>query len=168
MSVKSDRPAFGGTCYTDLPSGVAHLVTAYGSTAVTATITFSPSVTNAQAYAYPIEGYAFGVAQNPIIGSTTTGGVQNTSSTASPSATASATAGAGTTYTVSLLRRIYCHFLICSRSSRIPSQRSFQAVLRRKSMTRSSSNSTRVTTQQHSLRLKIPARQCLVGLTPDS
>ncbi len=93
----SDRPAFGGTCYTPILEGTPIIVTAYGSSGITATTTFSASVTNAQAYAYPIEGYAYGVAQVPSI-------------TAEATATASASAAA-TIYTVSIDHTISNHFL---------------------------------------------------------
>ncbi|TVY91601.1 hypothetical protein LAWI1_G003937 [Lachnellula willkommii] len=63
VSAPADRPAFGGTCYTSLTSGVPVPVTAYGSSGVTATTTFVATATNAQAYAHVLEGYAFGVAQ---------------------------------------------------------------------------------------------------------
>jgi len=66
-TVFSDRPAFGGTCYTPILEATPVRVTAYGSSGVTATTTFSATVTNAQAYAYPIDGYAFGVAEVPSI-----------------------------------------------------------------------------------------------------
>lgn len=53
------------------------MVTAYGSVGITATTVFVATVTNAQAYAYPMDGYAFGVAEVPSITSgaaTATGG----------------------------------------------------------------------------------------------
>ncbi|KAH9203952.1 hypothetical protein DL95DRAFT_471934 [Leptodontidium sp. 2 PMI_412] len=63
ISVPTDRPAFSGTCYTDIPSGSSVQVTAYGSSGVTATISFTAAATTSTpVYAYPIDGYAFGVA----------------------------------------------------------------------------------------------------------
>ncbi|CZS93015.1 uncharacterized protein RAG0_03496 [Rhynchosporium agropyri] len=61
VTVFKDRPAWGGTCYSpiDIPTPV--LVTAYGSVGVTATSYFTATVTNAQAYAHPIDGYGMGV-----------------------------------------------------------------------------------------------------------
>lgn len=54
---QSDRPAFGGTCYTPISSVT---VTAYGDSSVTATSAWvTPASVGAQAYAIPIEGYAF-------------------------------------------------------------------------------------------------------------
>ncbi|KAH9217513.1 hypothetical protein DL95DRAFT_386361 [Leptodontidium sp. 2 PMI_412] len=58
-----DRPAFGGTCYSNIDMATPVLVTAYGSSSVTATSYFTATVTNAQAYAHPIDGFAFGVAE---------------------------------------------------------------------------------------------------------
>ncbi|EKD16379.1 serine-threonine rich protein [Drepanopeziza brunnea f. sp. 'multigermtubi' MB_m1] len=58
----SDRPAFGGTCYSPIPSASHVKVTAYDSSSVTATSIWTATATNAQAFAYPIEGYALGVA----------------------------------------------------------------------------------------------------------
>lgn len=76
----SSRPAFGGTCYTPIFEATPVLVTQYGSEGVTATSTFSATVTNAQAYAYPFDGFAFGVAEVPSI----------TSASSSASSTATA------------------------------------------------------------------------------
>jgi len=66
------RPAFGGTCYSPIYEATPVIVTQYGNASVTATITFSATVTNAQAYALPYEGYAYGVAEVPSITSATT------------------------------------------------------------------------------------------------
>ncbi|TVY69039.1 putative GPI-anchored cupredoxin [Lachnellula suecica] len=83
----SDRPAFGATCYTPLTSGVAVPVTAYGSSGVTATTTFAATVTNAQAYAYPIDGYAFGVAQVKSITPTAAAASSTSQTGSNPAAT---------------------------------------------------------------------------------
>lgn len=54
---QSGRPAFGGTCYTAITSIT---VTAYGDQSVTATSLWTtPAAIGAQAYALPIEGYAY-------------------------------------------------------------------------------------------------------------
>jgi hypothetical protein len=66
------RPAFGGTCYSPIYEATPVIVTQYGNASVTATITFSATVTNAQAYALPYDGYAYGVAEVPSITSATT------------------------------------------------------------------------------------------------
>ena len=92
-TVFTDRPAFGGTCYSNIDMATPVLVTAYGSSSVTATSYFTATVTNAQAYAYPIDGYAFGVAE--IESKLTTG---TSTPTASPGSSAGAAAA---TYTVS-------------------------------------------------------------------
>ncbi|KAK0101162.1 hypothetical protein ONS95_012858 [Cadophora gregata] len=92
-TVFKDRPAFGGTCYSNIDMATPVLVTAYGSSSVTATSYFTATVTNAQAYAYPIDGYAFGVAE---IESKITSGLSTP--TASPGS--SVTSAAAATYTV--------------------------------------------------------------------
>ncbi|KAG9235696.1 hypothetical protein BJ875DRAFT_264352 [Amylocarpus encephaloides] len=102
-TVFSDRPAFGGTCYTPLTSGKAVQVTQYGSSGVTATSTFMPTVTNAQAYAYPYEGYAFGVQQviSIVSGESTTIAVaSSTASSTAAAAAATSSAGSGATHTI--------------------------------------------------------------------
>ncbi|RDL41366.1 uncharacterized protein BP5553_01345 [Venustampulla echinocandica] len=58
-----DRPAYGGTCYTPLPSGVPFTATSYGHEGVATITTFQATVTNAKAYANPLDGYAYGGAQ---------------------------------------------------------------------------------------------------------
>jgi hypothetical protein len=65
------RPAFGGTCYSPIYEATPVIVTQYGNASVTATVTFSATVTNAQAYALPYDGYAYGVAEVPSITSAT-------------------------------------------------------------------------------------------------
>ncbi|KAG9248086.1 hypothetical protein BJ878DRAFT_93328 [Calycina marina] len=62
VNINKSRPAYGGTCYTPLPSGTAYKVIQYGADSVTATSTFAPSDTLAAAYAHPFEGFYFGVA----------------------------------------------------------------------------------------------------------
>lgn len=88
-----DRPAFGGTCYSNIDMATPVRVTAYGSSSVTATSLFTATVTNAQAYAYPLEGFASGVAEVQSITSS------GRSSATSPSSSSGASAAA--TYTVS-------------------------------------------------------------------
>jgi hypothetical protein len=81
------------------------LVTAYGSSGVTATTTYSATVTTAQAYAYPYEGKAFGVVQVPSLTvAPSSGSPTSISSDASTASTSSR--GSGTTFTVSLNCRI--------------------------------------------------------------
>lgn len=55
--VDNTRSAYGGTCYSDLSSGQTLTVTGYDTASVTATFTWVASVTNAQVYAHPIDGY---------------------------------------------------------------------------------------------------------------
>lgn len=91
----TDRPAFGGTCYTPLYEATPVIVTKYGESGVTETAAFTASVTNAQAYAYPIDGYAFGVAEVASITSAITSTASSTSSV--PSTSTSSTAAATST-----------------------------------------------------------------------
>lgn len=98
VSVQSDRPAFGGTCYSLMTAGSSYLVTAYGSSSVTATSYVSYTVTNAGAYAYPIDGFAYGVAELASLSTTVTNGVV---SSTSGSATSGATSSSSTNSTAS-------------------------------------------------------------------
>ncbi|KAI6715324.1 hypothetical protein JHW43_002174, partial [Diplocarpon mali] len=107
----SDRPAFGGTCYSDLTMGTPVKVTAYGSSSITATSWWTATVTNAQAYAYPIEGYASGVAELKSI-------LTNGDSTATESGSSSSAAAA--TYTASPLATIHLHVLAGTNPAFVP------------------------------------------------
>jgi hypothetical protein len=57
-TVDSNRPAYGGTCYSPFALSQTVTVTAYNSTNVTATAEWIASTTGAQAYAHPIDGFA--------------------------------------------------------------------------------------------------------------
>ncbi|KAH6673020.1 hypothetical protein B0J14DRAFT_512963 [Halenospora varia] len=101
ISPPSDRPAFGGTCYTPIEMATPVTVTQYGSASVTATMIFTATVTNAQAYAYPLEGTAFGVAQLASI--STSRSAASATASSSASTTASGASASGTvTHTVSV------------------------------------------------------------------
>jgi hypothetical protein len=63
----SDRPAFGGTCFTNIYS-VPIQITSYDKSAIKASSIFTATGTSDQAYAYPYEGFALGVA---VLASTT-------------------------------------------------------------------------------------------------
>lgn len=54
-STIANRPAYGGTCYSDISTVV---VTAYDNSSVIATSTWVASSSGAQAYALVMEGYA--------------------------------------------------------------------------------------------------------------
>ncbi|CAG8957023.1 hypothetical protein HYFRA_00012503 [Hymenoscyphus fraxineus] len=96
-TVFSDRPAFGGTCYTPITMGTPVIVTAYGSSGVTATSIFSAPDIHAAAYASPYEGFAYGVAQVPSI----TAAPSATTGIAAPTSTSGASGGlVGKTHTV--------------------------------------------------------------------
>lgn len=56
--VDTNRPAYGGTCYSNFQVGQTATVTAYDSASVTATVEWVASATNDQAYAHPIDGFA--------------------------------------------------------------------------------------------------------------
>jgi hypothetical protein len=75
-------------------------VTAYGTAGVTATITWTATVTNAQAYAYPIDGFAFGVAAQKSLGTS--------------AITQTATASTGATYTVGFTPSLHTLTLLTS------------------------------------------------------
>jgi hypothetical protein len=63
----SDRPAFGGTCFTNIYN-VPIQITLYDESAIKASSIFTATGTSAQAFAYPYEGFALGVA---VLASTT-------------------------------------------------------------------------------------------------
>ncbi|KAI1414641.1 hypothetical protein F5Y13DRAFT_157961 [Hypoxylon sp. FL1857] len=55
--VDTDRPAYGGTCYSNFQVGQTAQVTQYDTSSVTATGPWIASATNDQAYAHPIDGF---------------------------------------------------------------------------------------------------------------
>jgi len=160
VSVLSDRPAFGGTCYSDLTSGSSYLMTQYGSSSVTQTTYFPATTTGMQAYAYPIDGFAYGVNELQSQASTTTA-VTASASTAA----ASSTSNTGATYTVILPVVYFSIMLTGNRSSPIARQRSPHPVLQQKSTTLSSFSLMQAITQQHSLLLTILVRHYPEGTT---
>ncbi|KAI1098867.1 hypothetical protein F4804DRAFT_323565 [Jackrogersella minutella] len=63
-TVDPNRPAYGGTCYSNFQVGQTAKVTAYNSASVTATVDWVASATNDQAYAHPIDGFQVGSDDN--------------------------------------------------------------------------------------------------------
>ncbi|KAN0117867.1 hypothetical protein V8E51_003844 [Hyaloscypha variabilis] len=63
----SGRPAFGGTCFTNIYN-VPIQITSYDDSAIQASSIFTATGTSDQAFAYPYEGFALGVA---VLASTT-------------------------------------------------------------------------------------------------
>jgi len=57
-TIDTDRPAYGGTCYSDLPWKTNVPVVAYDEYGDTASKAFSQSTSGAQAFAHPIDGWA--------------------------------------------------------------------------------------------------------------
>ena len=57
----SDRPAFSGTCFTNIYN-VPIQITSYDKSAIKASSIFTATGTSDQAFAYPYEGFALGVA----------------------------------------------------------------------------------------------------------
>ncbi|KAK1963271.1 hypothetical protein LY78DRAFT_705268 [Colletotrichum sublineola] len=53
-----DRPAYGGTCYSNFELGQTATVTVYNNQELSTTIAWAASTTPAQAYAHPIDGIA--------------------------------------------------------------------------------------------------------------
>ena len=91
----ADWPAFGGTCYTPIYMATPVQVTQHGLSSITATSTFSATDTLRQAYAYPYEGFAYGVPQIPSIE------VSNTATTTTSSSGSSSTgSAAAATFTI--------------------------------------------------------------------
>lgn len=56
--VDTDRPAYGGTCYSDMAANTNYPVVAYNETGDTVSQAFSTSATTVQAFAHPIDGFA--------------------------------------------------------------------------------------------------------------
>jgi hypothetical protein len=56
--VVSDRPAYGGICYTDIPISQELTAVVYDSTGSAHQEVWAPSTTGAQGYAHPIDGWA--------------------------------------------------------------------------------------------------------------
>ncbi|KAK1978396.1 hypothetical protein LZ30DRAFT_752178 [Colletotrichum cereale] len=57
-ALETDRPAYGGTCYSNFELGQTATVTVYNDKELSTTIAWTASTTPAQAYAHPIEGIA--------------------------------------------------------------------------------------------------------------
>lgn len=57
-TVDKNRPAYGGTCYSNFELGQATAVTVYNESALSTTRQWTATTTPAQAYAHPIDGYA--------------------------------------------------------------------------------------------------------------
>lgn len=94
----SDRPAFGGTCYTDIYN-VPISVSFYDNSAFKATSIFTATESPAQAFAYPYEGFALGVA---VVASTTgTGSSSQATMTTSASTIAVSSATASSSHKLS-------------------------------------------------------------------
>jgi hypothetical protein len=55
-TIDTNRPAYGGTCYSDINIGSTITVTQYNSVDVSGTVSFA-FPTSAQAYAHPIDGF---------------------------------------------------------------------------------------------------------------
>ncbi|CZR66350.1 uncharacterized protein PAC_16251 [Phialocephala subalpina] len=82
----SDRPAFGGTCFSNI-FNVPIRITSYDTESIKASSIFTATNSQAQAFAFPYEGFALGVA---VVASTTpTGSSTATGTSTTSSATAS-------------------------------------------------------------------------------
>lgn len=71
-TVDSDRPAYGGTCYSDFTLGQVGTVTVYNQSALSMTTEWTATTTPAQAYAHPIDGIALDYTPTTSKGSTAT------------------------------------------------------------------------------------------------
>lgn len=58
VPIVSERPAYGGICYTDIPKGEELTAVIYDSMGSTRQEIWSPSTTGAQGWAHPIDGWA--------------------------------------------------------------------------------------------------------------
>lgn len=95
-STPSDRPAFSGTCYTNIYNKPIR-ITFYNDASLEASSIFTATDSLAQAYAIPYEGFAFGVAEVASVESSAT----TTANTAASSSAAPAAAATGATATAS-------------------------------------------------------------------
>ncbi|PVI04843.1 hypothetical protein DM02DRAFT_611201 [Periconia macrospinosa] len=57
-TVDSNRPFYGGTCYSDMTSGSSYPLVQYNTNGDTASSLFPVTTTNVQAFAHPIDGFA--------------------------------------------------------------------------------------------------------------
>ncbi|CAN8101432.1 unnamed protein product [Discula destructiva] len=81
-TLDSDRPAYGGTCYSNFALGAVETVTVYNSTALSMTTAWTATTTPAQAYAHPIDGIAADYTPTSTTPVGYTGGASASTSTA--------------------------------------------------------------------------------------
>jgi hypothetical protein len=91
-STPSDRPAFSGTCYTNIYNKPIR-ITFYDDASLEASSIFTATDSLAQAYAIPYEGFAFGVAE---VASVEPSAITTANTAASSSAAPAATATGAT------------------------------------------------------------------------
>lgn len=89
-TVDKNRPAYGGTCYSDFTLGDVATVTVYNSTALSNTIAWTASTTPAQAYAHPIDGIAADYTPTTTSAVGYTGGASASTSTSDADSSAAA------------------------------------------------------------------------------
>lgn len=96
--VDTNRPAYGGTCYSDFAVGTNYPVIAYDAEGDTTSQQFSASTSGAQAYAHPMDGIAL---TSPTIGcpaylqsSSSSAGADSASASHSSSSPAAASSSA--------------------------------------------------------------------------
>ncbi|KAL2063181.1 hypothetical protein VTL71DRAFT_6253 [Oculimacula yallundae] len=87
-----DRPAFGGTCFSNI-FGSTIRVTSYDDSSVKASSLFTATNSQDQAFAYPYEGFALGAA---IVASTTPPARSRPTSSTSSTSTSTPTSGSQT------------------------------------------------------------------------
>ncbi|KAL9530755.1 hypothetical protein SMMN14_05632 [Sphaerulina musiva] len=90
-TVDGYRPFYGGTCYSELPSGSAVRVTQYNNLSISATVTFTASSQNVGLYAHPIDGYAYQAQETIFVSSNATSLSPSSSSSSSSLATPTST-----------------------------------------------------------------------------
>ncbi|KAI4861602.1 hypothetical protein F4820DRAFT_56007 [Hypoxylon rubiginosum] len=87
-TIDKNRPAYGGTCYSNFAASQTVKVTAYDSAGVTATVDWVASGTTDQAYAHPIDGFQL-AAVTSADSQNSASGIQTPSSTSSVIASSS-------------------------------------------------------------------------------
>jgi hypothetical protein len=92
--IVSNRPAYGGICYTDIPLSEKLTAVVYDSTGSAHQEIWAPSTTGAQGYAHPIDGWA---KNSPVLGCPTKSSTSTKTKSSSSNANSSASNSSGKT-----------------------------------------------------------------------
>ncbi|KAF2709028.1 hypothetical protein K504DRAFT_468246 [Pleomassaria siparia CBS 279.74] len=92
-TVDSDRPAYGGTCYSQFTTGIDYSVTQFNTAGSTNLTPFSATAMGANAYAHPIDGFAPD-SVTPIVGCQTPVGLSSVFTSSASASSASSVSSA--------------------------------------------------------------------------